>query len=295
MRKLILFGLITAVCWFAVDSANAGANADTGDLRLPQNAVAGQPISIGVSGNGDGTLYLIGPGQVIKRNVQQGNEVQIKGEELRSAGRWIAILRAGGTSQSQVFWVSPGPAENLSFLARPSRVPVHQQNAISGTVFLFDKFNNWVLQPVPVNFSLSVNGAGVSRAVTSHNGVAWIETSSASREGAAQFVASVGSTSVRRVIQQVASQPCNLRMHVIQRTQNRIIVETDPVRDCTGNAVPDGTIVTFTQNDKKGRSTVDARIKKGVARAELPASDNAMISVAAGYTLGNELHVGGGQ
>lgn len=287
MRKLILIALITAVCWFAVDSANAS------DLKLPQDAVAGQPISIGLGGSGDGTLYLIGQGQMIKRDVKLGNDVAIKGEELRSAGRWVAVLRSGGTSQSQIFWVKPGPPENLSFLARPSRVPVHQQGAITGTVFLFDKFNNWVLQPTPVNFSLSVNGSGVSRAVTSRDGVAWIETSSASREGAAQFVASVGSTSVRRVIQQVASQPCNLRMHVSQRTQNRIIVETDPVRDCTGNAVPDGTIVTFTQSDKMGKSTVDARVRKGIAKAELPASDNAMISVAAGYTLGNELHVGG--
>jgi len=287
MRKLILFTLITAVCWFAVDSANAD------ELRVPQNAVAGQPISIGLSGNGNGTLFLIGQGQIIKREVKLGNDLQIKGEELRSAGRWIAILRSGGASQSQAFWVQPGSPENLNFLARPSRVPVNQQGAISGTVFLFDKFNNWVLQPTPVNFSLSVKGSGVTRAVTSRNGVAWIETSSAAREGAAQFVASVGSASVRRVIQQVASQPCNLRMHVSQRTRDRIIVETDPVRDCTGNAVPDGTIVTFTQNEKTGRSTVDARIKKGIARAELPASDNAMVSVAAGYTLGNELRVGG--
>ena len=287
MRKLILFTLITAVCWFAVDSANAD------ELRVPQNAVAGQPISIGLSGNGNGTLFLIGQGQIIKREVKLGNDLQIKGEELRNAGRWIAILRSGGTSQSQAFWVQPGSPENLNFLARPSRVPVNQQGAISGTVFLFDKFNNWVLQPTPVNFSLSVKGSGVTRAVTSRNGVAWIETSSAARERAAQFVASVRSASVRRVIQQVASQPCNLRMHVSQRTRDRIIVETDPVRDCTGNAVPDGTIVTFTQNDKTGRSTVDARIKKGIARAELPASDNAMVSVAAGYTLGNELRAGG--
>jgi hypothetical protein len=289
MRKLILIALMAVACWYAVDSANAA------DLHVPQNAVAGQPISITAGGEGDGTFYLIGPGQVIKRNVKLGNEIQIKGEELRSAGRWIAIVRAGGNSQSQIFWVKPGQPENINFLARPSRVPVGQQNAISGTVFVFDKFNNWVLDPVPVNFSLSVNGAGVSRTVTSRNGAAWIQTSSASREGAAQFVASVGKSSVRRVIQQVASQPCNLRMHVSQRKQDRIIVETDPVRDCTGNAVPDGTIVTFTQTEKKGRSTVDARIKKGIAKAELPASDNAMISVAAGYTLGNELHVGGGQ
>jgi hypothetical protein len=57
--------------------------------------------------------------------------------------------------------------------------------------------------------------------------------------------------------------------------------------------VPDGTIVTFIQNDKTGKSTVDARIKKGTARAELPPSDNATITVAAGVVLGNELHVGG--
>jgi hypothetical protein len=289
MRKLILIALMAVACWYAVDSANAA------DLRVPQNAVAGQPISIAAAGEGDGILFLVGPGQVIKRSVKLGNEIQIKGEELRSAGRWIAIVRGAGNSQSQVFWVKPGQPQNINFLARPSRVPVSQQNAISGTVFVFDKFNNWVLDPVPVNFSLSVSGAGVSRTVTSRNGVAWIQTSSAPREGAAQFVASVGKTSVRRVIQQVASQPCNLRMHVSQRTQDRIIVETDPVRDCTGNAVPDGTIVTFTQTEKKGKSTVDARIKKGIARVELPASDNAMISVAAGYTLGNELHVGGGQ
>jgi hypothetical protein len=289
MRTLILIALITTGCWFAVDSANAS------ELRAPQNAVAGQPASIAAPGDGDATLYLVGPGQAIKRSVKLGSDIQIKGEELRNAGRWIAIVRSGGNSQSQIFWVKPGQPENVNFLARPSRVAVSQQNAISGTVFVFDKFNNWVLEPVPVNFSLSVNGAGVNRTVTSRNGVAWIQTSSASREGAAQFVASVGTASVRRVIQQVASQPCNLRMHVSQRTQSRIIVETDPIRDCTGNAVPDGTIVTFIQNDKKGRSTVDARIKKGIARAELPASDNAMISVAAGYTLGNELHVGGRQ
>jgi hypothetical protein len=53
--------------------------------------------------------------------------------------------------------------------------------------------------------------------------------------------------------------------------------------------------VTFIQNDKTGKSTVDARIKKGTARAELPASDNATITVAAGVVLGNELHVGGRQ
>jgi hypothetical protein len=95
----------------------------------------------------------------------------------------------------------------------------------------------------------------------------------------------------------VASDPCdrNLRMRIVGREKDQIIVQTDPIRDCTGNAVPDGTIVTFTQTDSTGRSVVDARIKKGVARAQLPASKNATIAVAAGVVLGNELHVGGGE
>jgi hypothetical protein len=53
--------------------------------------------------------------------------------------------------------------------------------------------------------------------------------------------------------------------------------------------------VTFTEVDSSGRSTVDARIKKDVARAELPLSNNATISVASGVVLGNEVHIGGGE
>jgi hypothetical protein len=185
----------------------------------------------------------------------------------------------------------------LSFLARPSRVPVARPGVISGIAVVFDRFQNLVLQPTPIKFSLSMDGAGagVSETVTSRNGVAWVNSSSARKAGAAQFVAAAGDTSVRRVVQQVASDPCNLRMHVVQRNKDGVIVETDPVRDCTSNPVPDGTIVTFTQTDSRGRSTVDARIKKGIARAMLPSSDNATITVASGVVLGNELRVGGGQ
>ncbi|HMC29487.1 MAG TPA: hypothetical protein VKL99_01535 [Candidatus Angelobacter sp.] len=280
MRRLIFILLVIAICWFAADCARAA------ELQVPANAVAGQPLSINVSGGG--TLYLIGPGQVIKREVKAGN-VEIKGEELRSAGRWIAI--AG--DQSQVFWVKPGKPENLSFLARPSRVPVAKPNVISGVTFVFDKYQNMVIDPTPVNFKLSVGGAGSSKAVTSRQGVAWINSSSAAKAGAAQFVASVDDTEVKRVVQQVAADPCRLTMRVAGRTGDRIIVETEPVRDCSGNPVPDGTIVTFIQTDKSGKSTVDSRIKKSIAHAELPASDNATITVAAGVVLGNELHIGG--
>lgn len=284
MRKLIFVALAIAVCWFAADCARAA------ELHVPQDAVAGRPLSIATSGSG--TLYLIGPGQVIKRSFKSGGNVEIKGEELRGAGRWIAVMHGDG-NQSQVFWVKPGKPEKLNFLARPSRVPVARPNVISGVTFVFDRYQNLILAPTPVNFNLSVGGAGSSRSVTSHDGVAWINSSSAPKAGAAQFVTSVDGVEVRRVVQQVAADPCNLRMHVAGRANNMVVVETDPIRDCSGNAVPDGTIVTFIQTDKNGKSTVDARIKKGTARAELPASDNATITVAAGVVLGNELHVGG--
>ncbi len=283
-NAFIVFAL--AACGFVAFGAQGE------ELRLPQNAVAGQPITVATSGAGEGTLYLIGPAQISKRQVQLGSDVRIGGEELRSAGRWIAILRSSGRSSSQAFFVQPGPPENLSFLARPSRVPVARPGAISGIAVVFDRFQNLVLKPTPVKFGLSVDGASVSQAVTSRDGVAWVNSSSARGAGAAQFIAAAGSVSVRRVVQQVASDPCNLRMHVAQRKSDGIIVETDPVRDCTSNPVPDGTIVTFTQTDSRGRSTVDARIKKGIARAFLPFSDDATITVASGVVLGNELHVG---
>lgn len=273
----------------------ASASARAGELRLPGSAVAGQRLTIATSGDGEATVYLVGPSQVLKRQIRLGAEIQIKAEELRSAGRWVAILREGGNSSSQVFFVRPGRPENLSFLARPSRVPVARPGAISGIAFVFDQYENLVLQPTPVKFSLSVEGTGASQSVTSKNGVAWISSSSARKAGAAQFVAATSDVSVRRVVQQVASDPCNLRMRVVERNNNATVVETDPIRDCTGNPVPDGTIVTFTQTDSSGRSTVDARIKRGIARAGLPPASNALITVASGVVLGNELHVGSGQ
>jgi hypothetical protein len=285
MRKVIFVSLVIAVCWFAADCARAA------ELNLPKEAVAGQPLTIGTSGSG--TLYLVGPGEVIKREFKSGS-VEIKGEELRSAGRWIAAVH-GDANQSQVFWVKPGKPGNLNFLARPSRVPVSRPDVISGVTFIFDQYQNLVLEPTPVDFNLSVAGVGSSKKVTSRDGIAWTNSPSAPKAGAAQFVASVGDTQVRRVVQQVAADPCNLRIHVTGKAGNRVVVETDPIRDCSGNAVPDGTIVSFMQTDSSGRSTVDARIKKGIARAELPSAESATITVAAGVVLGNELHVGGKQ
>jgi hypothetical protein len=288
MRKLAFIALTVAACWFAASRANGA------ELRLPERAVAGEALSIGTSGTGEGTLYLIGPGEVIKHTIRLGENAEIKGEELRDAGRWIAIVR-GGSPQSQVFWVEPGKVQNLSFLARPSRVPVAKSGVITGVAFTFDRYQNLVLQPAPVTFTLSVGGSNASHTATTKNGVAWVNSSSAPKAGAAQFVAKAGDAAVNRVVQQVASDPCNLRMRIASRSRDQITVETDPIRDCTGNPVPDGTIVTFIETDKSGRSVVDARIKKGIATAKLPGTDDANITVASGVVLGNELHVGGGR
>jgi hypothetical protein len=260
------------------------------DLNVPATVAAGSGLTIPASGSGSATLYLVGPGTAIKRTVQRGQEIQLSAEELQNAGRYVVSL----DGDSGTFFVTAGAAQSIAFLARPSRVPAATPNVVSGTAFIFDKYQNLVLQPQPVKFELNVNGQSVSRSETTKNGVAFTKLDSSKKEGPAQFVATSGAASVRRVVQVVASDPCSLRM-TAARDKNGILARTDPIHDCAGNPVPDGTIVTFTSTDAKGKSTVDARIKQGVAEAELPGSGNATISVASGVVVGNEIQWRGGQ
>jgi hypothetical protein len=281
LRYLVVCLLATAV---AVDAYAV-------DLKVPATVTAGTTLSIPTSGSGEATLYVVGPGMAIKKKVQLGQEIQLGADELRNAGRYVVALSGG---DSATFFVTAGPVQSIAFLARPSRVPSDTPGVISGTAYLFDKYQNLVLQPQPVKFELSVNGQTTSRTETSKSGVAYTKLDSSKKEGAAQFVASSGSASVRRVVQEVASDPCKIRMRA-ERDKDGILVQTDPIRDCAGNPVPDGTIVTFTSTDSRGKSTVDARIKRGIAEAQLPASENAMISVASGVVVGNEIQWRGQQ
>jgi hypothetical protein len=265
------------------------------DLRLPNKTVAGQGLVLSTSGSGNATLYISGPGTAIKREIELGEEVQLKGEELRSSGYYLIALEASDGDSNKELYVAPAAADKINFLARPSRVPVGQPKVIAGTAFVFDQYENLVIDPTPVTFDLSVPGAPskVER-LTSKDGVAYLQTGSGSKAGPGQFVVTVGNNSVRRVVEETASEPCNLRFKV-HKEKEGLVAETDPVRDCSGNAVPDGTIVTFMSNEPGAeRSTVDARIKKGVARAVLPAVPGATISVASGVVLGNEIRWGGG-
>jgi hypothetical protein len=281
MRRIFLFILMFAACWFAVDVARAA------DVSAPQHAVAGTDVTLPTSGSGSATLFVFGPGTAIKKDVTLGSEVPLS---LKRAGRYTAVVNGDAVS----FDVAPAAPAEVAFLARPSRVPADKKDVIAGTVFLFDSNRNLVITPTQVKFDLTVaGGQPQSRSVQSKDGVAYIKLDSGRKAGPAQFVATVGSTSVRRVVEETASDPCNLRLHA-QNDKNGVTLETDPVKDCAGNPVPDGTIVTFTATSPKGRSTVDARIKKGVAKAALPPLQNATVSVAAGVVVGNEIRVGGG-
>jgi hypothetical protein len=74
---------------------------------------------------------------------------------------------------------------------------------------------------------------------------------------------------------------------------NMVTLETDPIRDCSGNPLPDGTVVSFTMTDNTGKTTVDTPIKKGIARTQFSIRGPAQISVACGVALGNELALSG--
>jgi hypothetical protein len=269
--------------------------AQAATLTVPKQVAAGSDIVISTNGSGQATLIVVGPGHASKQTVRLGESIALKGDEFKNAGRYVAVLKSGDGNSSADFFVTASAPANISFLAQPSRVPTARPQAISGTALVMDKYANLVTAPTPVKFELAVPGtAPETRGSTSKDGISWVRMDSGKREGPAQFVASTGSISTRRVVQQVAADPCNLRMRA-QRDKDGILVETDPIRDCSGNAVPDGTIVTFTQVDDRGKTTVDARIKRGIAKAELPAANRATISVAAGVVVGNEIRWGGGE
>jgi hypothetical protein len=173
-------------------------------------------------------------------------------------------------------------------------VPVSASGAIDATVFVFDKYFNLVLNPTKLDFRITpASGAAFSRPSNTQNGVAWVRMDSTPHEGRVQVTAVLGNVEEPRVIQQVAADACGLRMKAAT-AGNVVTLETDPVRDCSGNALPDGTVVSFTKVDEAGKSTVDTPIKKGIARIQFSIHGRAQISVACGVTLGNEVSLNGG-
>ena len=255
---------------------------------------AGEAATISTTGSGKATFYLVGPGVANKSDISLGSEISLRAQDLRDSGQYFATL-CSDSCHSASFFVMPAKPANLAFLVHPSRVPVAASDAVSGVAIAFDQFGNLVRDPGTVNFQLTAGKASLlSRAVTAHDGIAWFRATSGKSAGPLQVVASLGDLSARRNVQEVASEPCNLRI-TGQRTKDGLMVETEPVHDCAGNPVPDGTIVSFTATDASGKSTVDAPIKRGIARAEIAASGPVVVSVASGVAMGNELRMGGGQ
>ena len=270
--------------------ASIAAPSQSGKLSVPGRIEAGSAFSIQSAGSGKGILYIVGPGQIIKRDVQLGATTSLSAGSLYVAGRYIALLTSNSGTESRIFDVVPSsnPA-NLSFLAKPSRLPVGLQGGIMGTVYAFDSYGNLVVASSQVTFELSnPSGAATTRIIQSRNGAASIEMDSTPREGNDTFIARVGGISTTRVIQQVAGDPCSLKMNAYPAGE-KITLATDPVRDCSGNTVPDGTIVTFTETYGDAQSTVDVPLKRGVAKVELPAHRGMTISVASGVVLGNQI------
>lgn len=269
------------------------ASAQSGGLTLPKTVEAGSAFSIQSAGSGKAVLYIVGPGQALKHDVQLGETISFPAGTIDNAGHYLAVLVGTSSTDKGEFDVVPaGQPAALSFLARPSRISVDLHNGITGAVYIFDSFKNLITAPTSVSFQLSgTSSAAQTRTVTTRYGAAWTQMDSASKEGAAKFVAQAGGISSTRVIEQVPGDPCGLRMTAHQ-TGEKLELQTDPVRDCSGNAVPDGTIVTFTESYNGTQSTVDVPLKRGIAKVEMPAHDGARISAATGVVLGNEIHWG---
>jgi len=264
------------------------------EFQLPRTLTAGAAFSIPTSGSGKAVLYIVGPTQALRRDVNLGDPVAFAAGDLSSAGHYLVALVESGSTQMQEFDVQPASqAGSLGFLAKPSRLPVNIHNGISGAVYVFDPYHNLITTPTPASLELAgAGGTSQTRTVTTRNGLAWVTLDSSAKESAARFTARVGGVSSTRVIDQVPGDPCSISISA-KPNGSRLEVQTAPVRDCNGNAIPDGTIVTFTETSGNLQSTVDAPLKQGVASVTLPATKRARISVASGVVAGNEIQWNG--
>jgi hypothetical protein len=281
--------VIGAVAFAAAQAACAQA----GGMNLPKSVEAGSAFSIDTSGSGKATLYIVGPGQALKRDVQAGGAVEFAAGSLYNAGDYEVILAGLSGTDKGMLTVTPSPKPaDLGFLAKPSRLPVSLHDGISGAVYVFDAYRNLITSPEAVSFNLSTPGGGEQkRTVNTRYGAAWTQMDSSGKEGKDNFLARAGDVATTRIVQQVPGDPCSLKMSAHPQGSH-LQVETEPVRDCSGNAVPDGTIVTFTESYDGTLSTVDVPLKRGIAQVEMPAHPGATISAASGVVMGNEIRWG---
>ena len=96
LRKLIALGSLALALPLAAQ-----------ELSVPQSVVAGNPVTISVSG---GSLIVVGPGTAMKKSVS-GGEVTLAPQEVRYAGDYTAI--SGDTAKH--FTVTPAAVAKLNF------------------------------------------------------------------------------------------------------------------------------------------------------------------------------------
>jgi hypothetical protein len=290
MRSLIRrFSLISAILSTLTVSAQEPV------LQAPATVSAGSPFVVSAKGQGKATFYLLGPSHVARRVIELGQDVSVPGEDVTASGIYQMVACGSAACATRSLEVVPAPAARLSFLLHPSRVPVSTRNAVNATALVFDRYQNTVLAPTQVNFRISIAGQPPSqRSVQTVRGVAAFQMDSRPSQGTLEVTAALGDVAEPRVIQQVASEACGLKMAATP-SGGTVNLQTDPIRDCAGNPLPDGTIVSFTKVDNAGRSTVDTPIKKDRATAQFTLSGPARISVACGVVVGNEVSIGGGQ
>lgn len=259
-------------------------------LEVPKQVEAGSAFTFHCPGSGAATLYIVGPSQVVKREIQLGETVSIPAGSLYNAGHYLVVVSGGLVHLTGALDVVPAKnATDISFLAKPSRLPVGIQGGITGAAYLFDGYHNLITEQTSVHFTLTpTSGAAQGRTVIARNGAAWVSLDSTPQQGADKFMVEADGISSTRVILQVPGDPCGLKMSA-HAAGTGVQLVTEPVRDCHGNAVPDGTIVTFTESYNKTEAAVDVPLKRGIAEVELPSHQGATISVASGVVLGNQI------
>ena len=170
------------------------ACAQGASMTLPKAVEAGAAFSIQSTGSGKAVLYIVGLGQVLRRDVQLGETAFFPAGSLYNAGHYLAILVGGSTTDSGSFDVTAAnqPAA-LSFLAKPSRLSVGLHDGISGAVYVFDAFQQSDHRADTGVFSTvgQYRALSQARTVVTRDGSAWTEMDSTAKEGTAQFVARV--------------------------------------------------------------------------------------------------------
>ena len=281
-RLSLFFGtlLIVAPCLLAQNDA----------FQAPKSIAAGDQFSIQTTGSGKATLLIVGPNQVLKRDVERGQSISFAPGTLHNAGHYLVILKTDSSSDVAEIDVSAASAPSeLTFLARPSRLPVGLHDGITGAVYVFDAYKNLITVPASVSFELSnPSGATQTHVVQSHNGAAFTAMDSTQQQGADKFTARAGTVTSTRIVGQVPGDPCGIKMSAKPSGQ-QIELETEPLRDCSGNAVPDGTIVTFTETYAGAQTTADVPLKRGIAQVDMPAHNGALVTAASGVVLGNQI------